>query len=976
MDEKKKVLNEKLEIKFNSVACSFEKMSEDYVFMKEKLVDFDTEDDLEKININFKECHVAIGQNGGLIAICKKKGFLDITRGSKINNYIIVMYQNKKRRYLIPIDWNYKERWVVDLEFNEKEQLYAICNDGLIYKINLLTQRAIPKKSSDFFKNQPIVKAKLVEKGFIALTVDGNFLYSKDIKNPVPKLIFPMGSLLQFTNNVEFLTIPSNKSKSQRLELLIINQKGDGVIHIEDTEGEGQFSLTPVENEPGKMECKGASIIIKNKVETYYLDVEEKKKPEIQVPGEQYENLGRIAALAISPEKDQLAIYDPRGYVFFFYINFEEGGNRKRANVTINGDCSSEELLEQQKVINFEEGCEFLYCGKDAVAICGFRYIFLINTLGITLIFKITDKEISDLSFGASLSKCISEVDGIRYLTNEGVFFLGRVSKELVEICDPFVDSKKSCSKPLLEAYQSSLDKDTNSEKIIRDLKYDIGSGIYNLLIAAANLFWTKSDKNQEKKNIQLFLLEAAQNAKCFVKKDLFNFEKFYLMCKDIRTINNLRNSTYKPKLITYNEYKKLETRDLILKVIRSLNFGLAFKISQYFDEEIKLVYEKYCIACIKKIADKNDTEEENKIFELLNDKLKNIKHFSYINLAKKAFKYHKDIIGMKFLENEKSLLAKLPKYIDKEEWDKVLELSENIYDNNIIMSILEKTFKKTTLSDFIKIAGKHPNLKDFFIEFLKKNAPEKLDEYMELLKSPEEMFFFALEQYFQSTKFTDRKKYIKLARENQKLIDNIVNPNFEHKFYKSYLDSLENNLSFKIECLNLDKTVITKADDTSFDISIYDTYKYGVKAEKYNWIESQNKHFNFSPEGMIIMRLISYGEMGSLGLIETLVKKNNNNLKKLNLSSLNLVEIYFKFKAYKEAAEYIKNINEPFYFEYKIDMLKSMEKPEIVLEVIIADKNVENNIDFVKEIINGKPKLLRLAQKLAEKNKVNLNLE
>ena len=140
-----------------------------------------------------------------------------------------------------------------------------------------------------------------------------------------------MGSLLQFTNNVEFLTIPSNKSKSQRLELLIINQKGDGVIHIEDTEGEGQFSLTPVENEPGKMECKGASIIIKNKVETYYLDVEEKKKPEIQVPGEQYENLGRIAALAISPEKDQLAIYDPRGYVFFFYINFEEGGNRKRA---------------------------------------------------------------------------------------------------------------------------------------------------------------------------------------------------------------------------------------------------------------------------------------------------------------------------------------------------------------------------------------------------------------------------------------------------------------------------------------------------------------------------------------------------------------------------------------------------------------------------------------------------------------------
>ena len=76
MDEKlKKELSKKLENKFNPVAFSFEKMNEDYVFMKEKLVDFETEDDLEKININFRECNVAIGQNGGLIAVCKKKVF-------------------------------------------------------------------------------------------------------------------------------------------------------------------------------------------------------------------------------------------------------------------------------------------------------------------------------------------------------------------------------------------------------------------------------------------------------------------------------------------------------------------------------------------------------------------------------------------------------------------------------------------------------------------------------------------------------------------------------------------------------------------------------------------------------------------------------------------------------------------------------------------------------------------------------------
>ena len=160
-----------------NIAMKFEKMNNDYVFMKEKFVEFEEE---YQITINFKECHVAICQNGGLIGICKKKGFLDITRGTKINNYIIVMYQNLKRKYLIPIDWNYKEKWVINLEFNEKEQLYAICNDGTIFKIDILTQKAVPKKSSDSFKNENIVKAKLIDNGFIALTVDGNFFYSKD----------------------------------------------------------------------------------------------------------------------------------------------------------------------------------------------------------------------------------------------------------------------------------------------------------------------------------------------------------------------------------------------------------------------------------------------------------------------------------------------------------------------------------------------------------------------------------------------------------------------------------------------------------------------------------------------------------------------------------------------------------------------------------------------------------------------------
>ena len=954
-----------------SIGVNFENLSERKIFMKEQFVEFDY---MDKIKINFKECHVSICPNGGLIAICKKKFFFDIKKGTKINDFIIVMHQNEKKKYLIPINWNYKERWIVTLDFNDKEQLYAICNDGYIYKIDILTERAVPKKSSEIFINQNIIKAKLIEDGFVALTVDNNFYYAKDIKNPVPKLIFPM-SLLEFSNNVDFLLIPSSQTKSKKLELIITNDKGNGIIHIEVNEEEGKFNLIPKEENSEELKCEGVSLIEKDEIIPYIKNFSEQVVEQNTEEDTQYKNLGKIVALALSPKKDKFALYNKKGSAFIFKSDLNYISERKHSILEFDKNEEKMTEEEQSSIKNFEEGSQFLFCGEDILALCGLKFIILIDIDKNKFIYKINEDDngkndaqnINNVFF-----KCISEVDGLRFLTNNGIYFISEVPNELYEICSPF---SVSSSKKLLKAYQDSINKVTNSEKSIREIK-NLPNSIYKLQIAAANIFWTKVQEYEDKKESQLFLLQAAQHAKGFVKKDTFNFDKFYQMCKDIRTINNLRNHSKKPKLITYNEYKNMEPKDLIKKLIRNLNFGIAFKISEYLEEDIKLVYEKYAIACIKKIANNIDVKEEEQLSENLNEKLKQVKNFSFINLAKKAFKYNKDIIGMKFLENEKSILARLPKYIDKGEWDKVLELCENILDFNILISIFEKILKKTSTKDFVQIVGRHPNLKTYVIEYMNKYLKEQLDEYMNILKLPEETFFYALEQYFETPDYNKRIKYISLARENEKLIDNAINPNFDHKFYKTYLDSLERNLSFKVECLNLDKTVIPKAENTSFDISIYDTYKYGVKAEKYNWIESQNKHFNFSPEGMAIMKIISYSEIPTIGAIEALVKKNKNNLKKINLTYLNLADIYYNCKSYDNAAECIKLINGPTYFDYRIEMLKFMDKPEVALEIIITNKSLENMEELVKEIIKKKPKLLRKAKDIAEKNKVILNLE
>ena len=470
-----------------------DKLNNNFVLMKEKFAEFK---DIDKVKINYKECHVAICKNGGLIAICKKKGFLDITKGTKINSYIIVMHQDAKRKYLIPIDWSYKDKWVVNLEFNEKEQLYAICNDGSIFKIDILNLKAEPKVSSEIFKNEQISKCKLFEKGFIALTVEGNFYYVKNIKNPQPEIIFPMKSLLDFSNNIDFLAIPSKNSKSKKLELLITNDKGNGVIHIEKSE-EGRFWIRPIEGNPNAIAYKNVHIIKKDQLEVFIKDKNEKSS---KLDNDE-DSMGKIVALAISPSNTKIAFYDNRGFVFFFSsdLNF-----KNKVLIKINEECSENEKNEQKTIINFNPGYQFLFCGEEAVALSGQRFIFIINENEIQSVFKIEEEFEIEAIQGQLFSKCISEVDGLRFITNEGVFFISNISSELYNIWDPFSDSP---SKKLLKVYFNSIQKLTNSELAIREISNNLTKAINSLQIAAGNFFWTcdYNENDTSKKNLSNF---------------------------------------------------------------------------------------------------------------------------------------------------------------------------------------------------------------------------------------------------------------------------------------------------------------------------------------------------------------------------------------------------------------------------------------------------------------------------------------
>ena len=119
-------------------------------------------------------------------------------------------------------------------------------------------------------------------------------------------------------------------------------------------------------------------------------------------------------------------------------------------------------------------------------------------------------------------------------------------------------------------------------------------------------------------------------------------------------------------------------------------------------------------------------------------------------------------------------------------------------------------------------------------------------------------------------------------------------------------------------------------------------------------------------------MRIRTMAENGKIDMIENMVKESS--LKKLNLTPLNLAELYFDYKKYDLAVKYIRQMNNNDFFDYKVEMLLYMEKYEDTLDVVISSKKMEIMPDIINDILNKKPNLQNLVKELCNKYKVNLN--
>ena len=951
-------IKEKIE-NLEILASNFITTKKGPAFIKDKITD------LIKTGINlplqFGYLIVAISKNGGLIATCKQMNYYDQHK-TRINNNLLIMHQNAGKRYYIPLDWEYTKSYIVSLEFNDKEQLYGFCNNGDIRKMDILTNTAILKVNSFVFTEEGIIKAKLCEKGFIALTGKGNLYYASDIKDPKPNFIISISEQLKFSNDVEFMGIPPSTSASGKIEVLILNETGEGVLHVVGTTEESS-NIKGEKNKQVKYD-----IIIPEELGNNEENDKQNQKNIFDLENNDNENdeinnnkKCKINAMCISPNQENIAFYCATNSTIYIYPSSLRKGDMEKYTLKMDkiqldssdAELTKDEMAEHQSLFSYDDkSYQFLFCGSSGVALCSKRFIVLVTKNDEIISFRISEESSIKSLTGGPLFKCISEVDGIRIYSKDGIYLISEVPKELIDVCDPF---SKHPSKSLLNAYGFYLSKNADCDKIIRDIAMDLPNSITTLQMAAINLFFTEDNEDTSNiKESQMLLIKAAQYGKSFVQKGDFNYEKYVDKCRDLRIINSLRNLKNTPRFLTYAEYNDMNPdspSEFMKLIMRYHDYRFAFELNSYLGYENEKIYQQFCSANIRRLSDDINAD---KIFEALNEKLLECQNISYITLAKKCIKHKKFKLAEKFLEQEKSIVVKVPQYLQLKNWDKALDLAIESNDRTVIKVVIDKIYKVEEKGKFIRIVGKKQKAHRAVIEYLRMHDKnEELKDYLINKKDYEELLFIALEYFFKSKTLKDRKKFIKEANEYVKEMKGM--PNFE--FYKNYLKDLEASLTFKKKCIAND--FIKPNDISAFDNSIFDCYKLGINDDKnFKLIEEGNKQFNIGQKKITYLKFKKWAESKEIINLEKIDNEVAKiGYKKLDVTPLIVAKILFNANKYDKAVKYINEINDINDFEEKIQLLKKMDKHKEAIDIIMKERKIEKE-EYLNGILREKPEL------------------
>ncbi|KAL0479856.1 vacuolar protein-sorting protein VPS16, partial [Acrasis kona] len=255
-------------------------------------------------------------------------------------------------------------------------------------------------------------------------------------------------------------------------------------------------------------------------------------------------NNGPFAKINASPSGDALATFTEDGALWVVKSDFTEN----------HAEFNTKSAAPPHQVA---------WCGEDSV--CLYWEPEQINREGTSLLLMIgPNGDHQKFAYEGPIFM-VTEIDGVRIITNDGCEFLQRVPDPSFDI---FRIGSLTPSAVLYDAYTEFEKKNASSIKNIRSIRMQLSGAVKSCLEAAAHEF----DHSLQRK-----LLKAASYGKSFCED--FDHSEFVSTCQTVRVMNAVREYEIP---ITFAQYQRLTPKVLIDRLVNRQLHYLAYRLCDY----------------------------------------------------------------------------------------------------------------------------------------------------------------------------------------------------------------------------------------------------------------------------------------------------------------------------------------------------------------------------------------------------------
>ena len=190
---------------------------------------------------------------------------------------------------------------------------------------------------------------------------------------------------------------------------------------------------------------------------------------------------------------------------------------------------------------------DLIWCGNDVTVLEYIDKVIMVSPAGDCLPLELGQPKTQGL-------KCITEIDGLRIVNSESIFFLERVQEHVIET---FKIAAITPAAKLLNAIKSVDFGIPRADEIIRELgKEQLIEGIETLLDIATLEHWDVQ--------IMKHILRTASFAKKFSDSNDFDPNRYVNVVKHMIVLAKLRHSKVCARAITYQQFEKYKPKRVL----------------------------------------------------------------------------------------------------------------------------------------------------------------------------------------------------------------------------------------------------------------------------------------------------------------------------------------------------------------------------------------------------------------------------